>query len=137
MITGALEVAVVGRAFLIALNRADRTVHIKNDLLGRVALVNPVHSYTGQVHEERKILWLRSKTHWHLLECLQNRHLLFRDNQQGRPRREVQKAKLKTQNCGVPSDDLLYFAFSVLHFSFLLRCESRSFKFSECNCYAM
>jgi chitinase len=34
MITGALEVAVVGRAFLIAVGRADQTVHIKDDVLG-------------------------------------------------------------------------------------------------------
>ena len=33
IIAGALEVAVAGRAFLIAIGRANRTVHIKDDLL--------------------------------------------------------------------------------------------------------
>ena len=32
MITGALKVSVVSRAFLITVGRADRTVHIENDL---------------------------------------------------------------------------------------------------------
>ena len=58
MIASALEVAVVGRPFLIAIGRADRAVHIKDDLLEWPAFVNPVHRDAGQVHQELKILGL-------------------------------------------------------------------------------
>jgi hypothetical protein len=47
MITGILEVAVVDRAFLTAVGRDDRTVHIKDDILRRAALLNPVYTRTG------------------------------------------------------------------------------------------
>ncbi len=55
MIARTLEIAIVSRAFLIAVGQADRTVHIKNDLLGRSTLVNSVYPYTGQIHQEGKI----------------------------------------------------------------------------------
>jgi hypothetical protein len=42
----------------MAVGRADRTVHIKDDLLGWAALVNPVYPRTGQVHQELQILRL-------------------------------------------------------------------------------
>ena len=58
MIGGALEGAVVGRAFLIAIGRADRVVHIKNDLSEEPAVVNLVHPHAAKLRQELKILGL-------------------------------------------------------------------------------
>ena len=40
MIAGTAEMAVVGRAFLITVGRADRTIHVEHGELRRVAVMN-------------------------------------------------------------------------------------------------
>jgi hypothetical protein len=42
MVAGAAEVAVVGRALLVAIGRADARIQVENHLLRRAAVVNPV-----------------------------------------------------------------------------------------------
>jgi len=49
VIAGAAEVAVVGRAFLVALGRADAGVHVENHIRRRLAVVNPVDPSPRQV----------------------------------------------------------------------------------------
>ncbi len=51
VIAGALKITVVSSAFLIAIGRADRTVHIKDDLLESFSLVYSVYPLTCQVHQ--------------------------------------------------------------------------------------
>ncbi len=48
VIAGAAEVAVVGRAFLLTVGRADRTVHVQDQLANRLAFADTIHQHTGQ-----------------------------------------------------------------------------------------
>jgi heme A synthase len=49
MVAGAAEVAVVGRAFLVAVGRADRAVHIAEDGFRRLVSVHPIDPAPGQI----------------------------------------------------------------------------------------
>jgi hypothetical protein len=49
MVTGAAEVAVIGRALLLAVGRALGAIHVEDNALGRPALVHPVDPGAGQV----------------------------------------------------------------------------------------
>lgn len=49
VVTGATEVAVVGRGFLVAVGRADAGVHIENHHLWRAAVVDPIDPSPEQV----------------------------------------------------------------------------------------
>jgi hypothetical protein len=49
MVAGAAEVAVVGRALLVAIGRADARIQVENHLLRRAAVVNPVDPKPGQI----------------------------------------------------------------------------------------
>jgi hypothetical protein len=56
VIAGAAEVAVVGRALLLAVGRTDRTVHVQDQLANRLVFADPIHQHTGQVHQLQSIL---------------------------------------------------------------------------------
>ncbi len=47
-ITGALKISVVSSAFLIAIGWTDRTVHIKDNLLEWLSLVNSIDTLTAR-----------------------------------------------------------------------------------------
>jgi hypothetical protein len=49
MVAGAAEVAVVGRALLVAIGRADARIQVENHLLRRAAVVNPVDPKPVQI----------------------------------------------------------------------------------------
>jgi len=48
--------AVVGRAFLLAVRRADRTVHVEDQPVRGSALANPVYPLTGHGHERIEVV---------------------------------------------------------------------------------
>ncbi len=56
VIAGAAEVAVVGRAFLLAMGRADGAVHVEHDQLRRLAVVNPVDPLARQVRKGSEVV---------------------------------------------------------------------------------
>jgi hypothetical protein len=55
MVAGAAEVAVVGRALLLAVGRALRAVQIEDDAVRRPARVHPVDPGAGQSGERREV----------------------------------------------------------------------------------
>ena len=48
MIAGAAEVAVIGRALLLALDTADAAIHVQNHAIGRMVAANHVDPLAGQ-----------------------------------------------------------------------------------------
>ena len=52
MIADAAEVTVVGRAFLVAVGRADVGVHVEDDFVRRTAVVNPVDLLPRQIRKD-------------------------------------------------------------------------------------
>ena len=52
----AREVAVVRRAFLIAVGLADRTVHVEDQLADGASLPDQVHPPAGQVHQHSEVV---------------------------------------------------------------------------------
>ena len=56
VIAHAAEMPVPGRAFLRAVGRADRTVHVQRDPFGRLALVNPVDPLSRHISQRRAIV---------------------------------------------------------------------------------
>jgi hypothetical protein len=69
MVALAAEVAVVGRAFLLAIGRADRAVRVENQLVRWSVLAKPVHPLTG--HSPERIEVVRVAQHI----CLKAGHL--------------------------------------------------------------
>ena len=61
MIAGAAEVAVVGRALLLAECRADGTVHVEHHAPRRIVVVNPVDPHPRQVRKGREVLVVRQQ----------------------------------------------------------------------------
>jgi hypothetical protein len=57
VIAGAAEVAVVGRALLLAVGRTDRTVHVQDQLANRLVFADPIHQHTGQVAQRLEVVW--------------------------------------------------------------------------------
>ena len=55
VVAGAAEVAVPGRALLLAVGRALGAVHVEDDAFGRLALVHPVDPGAGQIHQRRQV----------------------------------------------------------------------------------
>ena len=56
MVAGAAEVAVVGRALLFAMGRADTAVHVEHDRLRRVAVMHTVDPMPGKIGQRGKVL---------------------------------------------------------------------------------
>ena len=56
VIAGAGEMAVAGRALLLAMGRADRAVHVENDPLRWVAVMNPVDPDARKVSERGEVV---------------------------------------------------------------------------------
>jgi len=63
------EVAVVGRAFLLAIGRADRAVHVEDQLAGWTPLADSVHPFAG--HRQERVEVVRVAQH----VCLKTGHL--------------------------------------------------------------
>ncbi len=59
MVAGAFKVAVVRRAFLMAVRLAHRAIHIEDDPVAGLALPQPVDPLPGQVGQDFQIAWLR------------------------------------------------------------------------------
>ena len=55
MVTGAAEVAVPGRALLLAMGRALGAVHVEDDAVWRSPHMHPVDPGAGQVRERREV----------------------------------------------------------------------------------
>ena len=55
VIARAAEVAVPGRALLLAMGRALGAVHVENDAFGRLPCMHPVDPGSGQVHERLQV----------------------------------------------------------------------------------
>ena len=55
VVAGAAEVAVPGRALLLAMGRALGAVHVEDDAVRRPALVHPVDPGAGQIRERREV----------------------------------------------------------------------------------
>ncbi len=55
MIAGASEVSVVGRSFLVAVGRADATVHVENDLRRRAMAVHTVDPMPGKIGKRGEV----------------------------------------------------------------------------------
>jgi hypothetical protein len=55
VMAGLAEMAVVGRAFLAAVRRALRAVHVENDHLRRLARVHSIDSIACQIAERREV----------------------------------------------------------------------------------
>jgi hypothetical protein len=51
VVTGAAEVAIPDRAFLLAVGRALGTAHVEDDRAGRLAFMDPVDPGTGQIRQ--------------------------------------------------------------------------------------
>jgi hypothetical protein len=58
MITGAAEVTVVGRAFLLAVGLANRTIHVEDDLRHGLAPMDAINPNAREVHQRLKIVRL-------------------------------------------------------------------------------
>ena len=56
MIARAAEVTVIGCPFLLAVGRADRAIHVEDQLVGGSALANPVHPLTGHRHKRIEVV---------------------------------------------------------------------------------
>jgi DNA-binding transcriptional LysR family regulator len=56
VIAGAAEVAVVGRAFLVAVGRADAGIHVEDHAFRRFAIINLVDPYPGQLGKGRDVV---------------------------------------------------------------------------------
>ena len=56
---GAAEMAVIGRAFLIAMGRADGAVHVEHDHSRQLPRMNPIDPNTRQVREGGEVLVVR------------------------------------------------------------------------------
>jgi len=56
MVTGAIKVPVPCRAFLIAMGRADRGIHVQHDILQPVAVMKPVDPLAVQIGQRRSVL---------------------------------------------------------------------------------
>ena len=56
VVAGAVKMPVPGRAFLITMGRADRTVHVKHDVLQAVAIMEPVDPLPVQIGQSRPVL---------------------------------------------------------------------------------
>jgi hypothetical protein len=56
VIAGAVEKAIPGRAFLIAMGRADRAVHVRHGLLQPVTVMEPVDPLPVQVGQRLPVL---------------------------------------------------------------------------------
>jgi hypothetical protein len=61
MVAGAAEVAVVGRALLVAIGRADARIQVENHLLRRAAVVNPVDPKPVQIGQGGDVVVGRQK----------------------------------------------------------------------------
>ena len=55
VVTGTAEVAVPGRALLLAMGRALGAVHVEDDAVWRLARVHPVDPGAGQIGERREV----------------------------------------------------------------------------------
>ena len=55
MVAGALEVAVVRGPFLLAVRFADGAVHIEDQLLGWLSLMDLVDPPTADIHHRREV----------------------------------------------------------------------------------
>ena len=56
MVTGAPEVTIVGRSFLLTMGRADGTVHVKDDHLRRVPVMHTVDPLPGKIGKRGEVL---------------------------------------------------------------------------------
>ena len=61
VIAGAAEVAVTGRALLLAECRADGAVHVEHHAPRRIVVVNPVDPHPRQVRKGREVLVVRQQ----------------------------------------------------------------------------
>ena len=61
VITGAAEVAVIGRALLLTECRADGAVHVEHHAPRRIVVVNPVDPHPRQVRKGREVLVVRQQ----------------------------------------------------------------------------
>ena len=55
MVARAAEVAVPGRAFLLAVGRALRAIHVEDDPVRRPALMHPIDPGAGEIRERREV----------------------------------------------------------------------------------
>ena len=56
VIAGAAEVPVVSRSLLIAMGRAHRAIHVEDDDLRLLAIMNPVYPESREVGQNRQVL---------------------------------------------------------------------------------
>jgi hypothetical protein len=61
MIAGAPEMAVIGRAFLAAMDRANGTVHIQDDGLELLTSMHRVNPHARQIGKGSEVVILRQK----------------------------------------------------------------------------
>ena len=55
VVTGTLEVPVVGRALLLSIGLADRAIHVEDQLFGRLAPMDLVDPLAGKIHQRREV----------------------------------------------------------------------------------
>src|ERR1019366_7654513 len=58
MVAGTLEVAVVGRTFLLPMRLTDRTVQVEDDAVGLTMLLNLADPLRRKVHQRREVVRL-------------------------------------------------------------------------------
>ena len=78
MVAQALEVPVVSRALLPTVGLADRAVHVENQLLERLPLVDRVDPAAGEIHQRRQVALAAERLGLESADLATRRRLLLR-----------------------------------------------------------